>query len=504
MKLEMGSVMYIKKNNEAVLKVVEGFSESGNNIIGTSFIVGSGKTIVEIVAPDFDDYAEVLSGSARGTSIPFSGYKQQSEELESLLGATLYFNEVYSTLGIEAARGILIIGSAGVGKSQLISHTLKSHVRVPSYRVSIFDIATSLRRSAFLGGPTEDDELDCPLRQALERARLTAPAVVVLEDLDLLCQAPSGIHIDVSKISLRIINEVERNILTASGVCLLASCRDQSTLPAKLRSKDSVFSKRLIMDVPSSNDRLLITQAYFDEISFEQDDTNGDVQVAKDYHLNKLTQLTAGYVAKDLAVLSSRIIGSAFLRHSSATSNNDPLLEKMNNLSLNSNGTQPPPPQNLQISWSLDVLPSLERIPASQKLDTRFDTTKPDVRWEDVQGYKEVKKKLQTFATLPIERPDVFERLGVEPARGILLYGPSGCGKTMLVHALASSTPMNYLSVKGNNIYSKYLGDSEASIRKIFATAKQLSPCLVFFDDIDTSGMKTGHLELMNGFFQRS
>ncbi|RKO93158.1 P-loop containing nucleoside triphosphate hydrolase protein, partial [Blyttiomyces helicus] len=136
------------------------------------------------------------------------------------------------------------------------------------------------------------------------------------------------------------------------------------------------------------------------------------------------------------------------------------------------------------------VAAALREVGPSGGREAGFEGQKPDVRWEDVGGYEQVKSRLIRLSTWPLEHPEAYNRLGVKPPSGILLYGPSGCGKTMLVHALVSGSSMNFISVKGHEIFSKYLGESEASVRRLFAAARRLAPCLLFLDEVDTVGTR--------------
>jgi SpoVK/Ycf46/Vps4 family AAA+-type ATPase len=137
-------------------------------------------------------------------------------------------------------------------------------------------------------------------------------------------------------------------------------------------------------------------------------------------------------VARDLSVLASRIIGNALLRQKGNDSSVSILSTQLQNLAISGLSTAVSEPI-VKISWSLDVVKALETIGASQKVDSGFDAQKPDVSWDAIKGYDEVKRKLQMFGTLPLERPDLFEKLGVKPPSGILLYGPTGTSSKMLM-----------------------------------------------------------------------
>ncbi|KAF8934168.1 hypothetical protein BGZ52_005580 [Haplosporangium bisporale] len=141
------------------------------------------------------------------------------------------------------------------------------------------------------------------------------------------------------------------------------------------------------------------------------------------------------------------------------------------------------------IHWS-DMAYALESSKPSQQAE--FDSFVHQRRWSDFGGYSLLKKRVHQAVHWPITNPETFKRMGVKPPMGLLLYGPSGCGKTMLVHALASESNMNFIPIKGPEIFSKYLGETEATLRRLFAMARQIAPCILFFDEMDSIGAKRG------------
>lgn len=144
---------------------------------------------------------------------------------------------------------------------------------------------------------------------------------------------------------------------------------------------------------------------------------------------------------------------------------------------------------NRWIQWS-DFEYALDTYRPSQR--SQVESTLPKRDWNDLGGYKVIKERMKQAILLPLLKPEVFTKLGIKPPSGLLLYGPSGCGKTALVQALVSESMMNIISIKGPEIFSKYLGETENKLRKIFATAKRISPCIVFIDEMDAIGTKRG------------
>lgn len=141
------------------------------------------------------------------------------------------------------------------------------------------------------------------------------------------------------------------------------------------------------------------------------------------------------------------------------------------------------------VQWS-DFEYALDAYRPSQR--SEVESTLPKRDWDDMGGYKVIKDRMKQAILLPLLKPEVFTKLGIKPPSGLLLYGPSGCGKTALVQALVSESMMNIISIKGPEIFSKYLGETENKLRKIFATAKRISPCIVFIDEMDAIGTKRG------------
>ncbi|KAM3589631.1 hypothetical protein VKS41_000489 [Umbelopsis sp. WA50703] len=165
--------------------------------------------------------------------------------------------------------------------------------------------------------------------------------------------------------------------------------------------------------------------------------------------------------------------------------NIDDVASALDNLSLSEGQNNSSP----ILGWN-NLEYALENSLPSQQAG--FETTMDKKSWDDIGGYADLKIKLQRAVLLPISNPETYATLGISPPSGLLLYGPSGCGKSLLVQALASESTMNVINVKGPEVFSKYLGETEAVIRNLFATAKRVSPCIVFIDEMDSIACKRG------------
>ncbi|KAI7850944.1 P-loop containing nucleoside triphosphate hydrolase protein, partial [Circinella umbellata] len=188
---------------------------------------------------------------------------------------------------------------------------------------------------------------------------------------------------------------------------------------------------------------------------------------------------TSGYVARDLKSLCR-----AAILKSKRNNDNSGLEEDFSKLSLDSNRND-----SLNVKWS-DFSYALSTTRPSQQLEVDMDLPKRD--WEELGGYNKVKRRIKQATLLPLLEPQTFSKLGIKPPSGLLLYGPSGCGKTAFVQALSTESMMNVMSIRGPEIFSKYLGETESKIRKLFATAKRIAPCIFIIDEMDAISARRG------------
>ncbi|KAI8646361.1 P-loop containing nucleoside triphosphate hydrolase protein [Parasitella parasitica] len=195
-----------------------------------------------------------------------------------------------------------------------------------------------------------------------------------------------------------------------------------------------------------------------------------------DYYATQISMRTSGYVARDLKLL----VRQAKLKSMRSVVPEMDIADQLGQLSLSS---------RKQVEWS-DFEYALDTYQPSQRVEVESNLPKRD--WDEMGGYQAIKDRMKQAILLPLLQPHKFTKLGIQPPSGLLLYGPSGCGKTALVQALVSESMMNVISVKGPEIFSKYLGETENKLRKLFATAKRIAPCIVFLDEMDAIGTKRG------------
>ncbi|KAJ3075025.1 hypothetical protein HDU98_009469 [Podochytrium sp. JEL0797] len=253
---------------------------------------------------------------------------------------------------------------------------------------------------------------------------------------------------------------------------------DKQGTPAD-RETSGVFNSEITLEVPSRSMRESISNSLLSRVALDPTDESiqkktGDIL---DRYAFRISQATPGFVASDIKTLITRAKLTSTLRHSHSNQV-DSMTSQLAGLNLSGADSH-------AVSWTRDFLKVLPFVKASQSVDTGFDMSKPDLRWDNIGGYEKIKSKLNSLILHPLTHPESYTRLNIPPPSGILLYGPSGCGKTLLARTLGATCPLNWISVNGSTVFSKYLGESEATVRRIFELARKVSPCIIFFDEID-------------------
>lgn len=353
------------------------------------------------------------------------GLRAQAEELTELLDLGFHHREVLGRLGTTISLGVLLVGPAGSGKSAL--------VRAVAARVGARVHPLWAPEVAALTNQAAADRL----RSAATTARTGGPAVLLVSDVEALAPAESPGPVAT----------VFRQVLTESiraGVAVVCTTSRPEAADPALRAPD-LLSLRISIPLPDQalrREQLTVLTR--------------QVPLADDVRLDEVASRTPGFVAADLAALVREAGVRAALRQKSA--------------------------ETPTVSMA-DFTAALEVVRPTTMAASTLDLA--SVTLDDVGGLDEVKQTLTESVLWPLTYPDTFARLGVQPPRGVLLYGPPGCGKTYLVTALAGSGRANVLSVKGAELLSKWVGESERAVRELFRRAREAAPTLIFLDEVD-------------------
>ncbi|KAF7653632.1 hypothetical protein LDENG_00080660 [Lucifuga dentata] len=381
------------------------------------------------------------------------GLSSQLDVIRETIELPLKHPELFSSYGISPPRGVLLYGPPGTGKTMIgraIANEVGAHMMV---------INGPEIMSKFYG------ETEARLRQIFTEASQRQPAIIFIDELDALCPKREGAQNEVEK-------RVVASLLTLmdgigseghSGQLLVlgATNRPHALDPALRRP--GRFDKELEVGVPGVAERADILQKQLSLVPCS----------ATAEELTHLADAAHGYVGADLAAVCKEA-GLRSLRRVLQGSHqpSDQQLKGKVTVTL----------QDLQ--WAMSV------VKPSAMREVAIDV--PKVRWSDVGGMEEVKLKLKQAVEWPLRHPEAFTRMGIQPPKGVLLYGPPGCSKTMIAKALANESGLNFLAVKGPELLSKYVGESERAVREVFRKARAVAPSIVFFDELDALASERG------------
>ncbi|KAF9936370.1 hypothetical protein BGZ67_002431 [Mortierella alpina] len=384
------------------------------------------------------------------------------DEICSLIGDSFTRTDAYTRLNIPNKKAVLVSGVAGSGKKTIVRAGLR-----------LFPL--SLPRALSDREIMESDQAAglSYIHTVFDMALQSAPSAVVLQDLDIIAK-DRGVDSQLQSSTISVICKELERARHAQGVFVFAVSRNRSKLP-EVFTKQGIFQHEFQVPVPGA----------------ASGNTGGNVEKLQQ-HTSQGFQFRIHGVENSTALLHS-------MRENTHSVDSSPEPQEV----LHSDGMSATdagnihssggPAASLQTSvalhWS-DLVYALKISKPSQQIE--FESMVHHRSGIEYGGYSGVKRRVHQALHWPLTNPETFKRMGVRPPTGLLLYGPSGCGKTMLVQSLASESSINFIPIKGPEIFSKYLGETEATLRRLFAMARQISPCILFFDEMDAIGAKRG------------
>ena len=379
------------------------------------------------------------------------GLKEELRRVREMIELPLKHPELFERVGVDAPKGVLLHGPPGTGET-MIARAVASESGA-----NFFSIQGPEIMDKYYGASEEH------LRKRFEEAQKAAPSILFIDELDSIAPRRSDVHGEVER---RVVAQMLTLMDGLSGrgrlVVIAATNRVDAIDPALRRP--GRFDREIEIGVPDREGRLEILQVH----------TRG-MPLEKDVDLEKLADTTHGFVGADLAALCKeaamrslrRILPELYMDKAVPAE----LLEK------------------IRVTGD-DFREALKEIEPSALRDLLTEV--PTVHWGDIGGLEAVKDRLREMVEWPLKRPESFKRLGIHAPRGILLYGPPGTGKTMLARAVATESSANFISIKGPEVFSKWVGESEKAVREIFKKARQSSPSIVFLDELDALAPRRG------------
>ena len=395
------------------------------------------------------------------------GVNALTEELLGLVGMPMTHPEIYSHLGIEPPRGILLHGPPGCGKTMLAS-CIAGELQVPFINIAAPAVVSGM-----------SGESEQKIRDVFEEALQLAPCIVFIDEIDAITTKRENAQREMEKrIVAQLLTSMDGLATDKTGngpvIVIGATNRPDSIDPALRRA--GRFDRELCLGIPDVAARTSILTKLSERLTLD-----GSLDVAQ------LARLTPGYVGADLKALTAEAGAICVKRILEGLSNDSMVVDSDCGPMTRLMRLRPSPLSDdelkaLCISFQ-DFLQALKKVQPSAKREG-FATV-PDVTWEDIGALQSVREELSMAIVQPIVHADLFKQVGITRSMGVLLYGPPGCGKTLLAKAVASESHCNFIAVKGPELLNKYVGESERSVRTVFARAQASSPCVIFFDELD-------------------
>jgi transitional endoplasmic reticulum ATPase len=423
-------------------------SSSGASLVDsnrTEFIIGSvPKTTTKGGA-----------GVPRITYEDIGGLKNEVQKVREMIELPLRHPEIFERIGIEAPKGVLLYGPPGTGKT-LLAKAVANETNANFYSIGGPEIM-----SKFYG---ESEER---LRETFRQAQENSPSIIFIDEIDSIAPKREEVSGDVEKRVVSQLLSLMDGIEARGKLVVIGATNRPNAIDPALR-RPGRFDREIEIGIPDDEGRFDILQIH----------TRG-MPLTDDVNLESIAKVTHGFVGADLEALSKeaamrslrRILPEINMEQSKIP------VEVLNKIRITNEDFQ---------NGLKDVQPSAMREVQIQR---------PNVNWDDIGGLAEVKEELAEAIEWPLKHADLFNQADVKPPKGLLLYGPPGTGKTMIAKAVATTSEANFISVKGPELISKWVGESEKGVREIFRKARQAAPCIIFFDELDAVAPRRGRSE---------
>ena len=378
------------------------------------------------------------------------GLDGELKRVREMIELPLKHPELFDRLGIAPPKGVLLYGPPGTGKT-LIAKALANESGASFYSIQGPEIM-----SRYYG---ESEER---LRQVFQQAQQGSPSILFIDEIDSIAPDRSAVHGEVERRVVAQLLTLMDGLDGRGDVVVIGATNMESSIDPALR-RPGRFDREIEVGVPARPGRREILGIHTRGMPLDQD-----------VDLEEVASATQGFVGADLASLCREAAMACLSRHMPELDLDGDLPAQM--------------VEGMRVGMD-DFRQALAEVEPSGMRELLVEI--PKVGWDQVGGLADLKREMTEFL-MPSEDPKAFEKLGVRPARGMLLYGPPGTGKTLVAKALANESGSNFISISGPELVSKWVGESERAVRHIFKRAKQMAPCVVFFDEIDSIAARRG------------
>jgi transitional endoplasmic reticulum ATPase len=385
-------------------------------------------------------------GLPRTTYEDIGGLHEEIQRVREMVELPLRHPELFQRLGIEPPKGVLLHGPPGCGK------TLLARAVANESEANFFSINGPEIMSKFYG------ESEARLREIFQQAQQNAPSIIFIDELDAIAPKREEVTGEVERRVVAQLLALMDGLSGRGNVIVIGATNRPSALDPALR-RPGRFDREIEIGVPDKQGRYEILQIH----------TRG-MPLAEDVDLKKLSEMSHGYTGADLAALCRETAMKALRRY-------------LPQINLEEERIPPSVLEKMEVKME-DFTNAYKEVTPTAMREVYIEV--PTIHWDDIGGLDEVKQELIEAVEWPIKNPEMFTKLGIKPPKGILLYGPPGCGKTLLARAVATESEANFISIKGPEVFSKWVGESEKAIREVFRKARMAAPSVVFFDEIDS------------------
>ncbi len=409
-------------------------------------------------------------GEGSGANIYYEdigGLKEEIEKIREMVEFPMKHPDIFQRLGISAPKGVLMTGPPGTGK------TLLAKAVATETDAKFISIAGPEIMSKYHGGSEEN------LRAKFEEAEKNTPAIIFIDEIDAIAPKRGESHDQAEKRVVTQLLTLMDGLKSRGQVVVMAATNRPEDLDEALR-RPGRFDRELRINPPTEEGRKEILQIHTRNMPLED----------KEALLEEFSNKTIGYTGADLEVLCKEAALHSVKPFYSAIISIGEQIDEQDQEKLQELEAKKRELLNKIIISRDDFVYAMKMVEPSAMREVLIK--KPNVRWTDVAGLEEAKEKLRELVELPLLRPDLYRAAGIKPSKGILLYGPPGTGKTLLAKAVATESNANFISVKGPELISKWVGESEKHIRDIFKKANQVSPAIIFFDEFDSISKSRG------------
>ena len=400
--------------------------------------------------------SEVLEDVSRISYEDIGGLSDQLSRVREIIELPLKHPELFERLGIHPPKGVLLHGPPGTGKT-LIARAVANEAGANFFSINGPEIM-----SKYYG------QSEQKLREIFTKAEESEPSIIFIDEIDSIAPKREEVQGEVERRVVAQLLTLMDGMKERGHVIVIGATNRIDAVDPALR-RPGRFDREINIGVPDKKGRKEILAIHTRGMPLGMDEDR------KNQFLDEIANLTYGFVGADLAALARESAMIALRRYLPEIDLDKPIpteiLEKM------------------QVKED-DFREALKSIEPSSLREVTVEV--PNVTWADIGGLDNVKSELRETVELPLSKPEVFKRLGIRAAKGFLLYGPPGVGKTLLAKAVANESNANFISVKGPEVLSKWVGESEKAVREIFKKAKQVAPTIVFLDEIDSIAPRRG------------